>query len=80
MAQPRMRKRRRRDAKTVAHGNVYPDPDIQHGSFRVFPRTDGGYVIVDERRKPGRRTVGGKFRELKEADRTAAQWHKEGHG
>lgn len=64
----------------MAFGNNYPDPGVEFGSFRVLPRTDGGYVIVDVRRAPGKRTVGKKFQKLEEATRVAEEWHKAGHG
>jgi hypothetical protein len=56
------------------------DPEVHHGSFRVLPRADGGYVVIDVRRKPGYQTVGGKFPDLKQAAQAAEAWHKEGHG
>jgi hypothetical protein len=58
----------------------HPDPGIEHGNFRVLPRTDGGYVVVDGRRKPGKQTVGGKFRTLEDAAQAALTWHQQGHG
>jgi hypothetical protein len=58
----------------------YPDPDVTIGVFRILPQTDGGYVIVDTRRPPGRRTVGKKFKKLKDAVATAKAWHEQGHG
>jgi len=64
----------------MAFGNSYPDPDVRFGAFRVLPRTDGGYVIVDTRRKPGKQAVGNKFQKLEEASRVAEEWHKAGHG
>lgn len=64
----------------MAFGNSYPDPGVEHGAFKVLPRTDGGYVVIDTRRRPGKRTVGEKFRTLQEASSHAELWHKEGHG
>ncbi len=60
--------------------NHFPDPGIEHGAFRVLPRTSGGYVVVDIRRRPGNQTVGPVFKKLEDAARTAEAWHKEGHG
>jgi hypothetical protein len=64
----------------MAFGNHYPDPDVQHGAFKVLPRTDGGFVVVDTRRKLGKRTVGEKYRTLEAAAADAKKWHEEGHG
>ncbi len=59
----------------------YPDPEVQHGAFRVLPRTDGGFVVVDTRRPPGQRTVGKrKFKTLQDAAHAAKTWHDAGHG
>lgn len=60
----------------------HPDPNITFGAFRVLPRTDGGHVVVDERRDPGDRTVmrfQGKH-SLRDATRAAREWNKQGHG
>ena len=64
----------------MAFGNTYPDPGITFGSFRVLPVTTGGFVIVDTRRKPGKQTVGERFKKLEDAARVAEEWHKAGHG
>lgn len=64
----------------MAFGNHYADPGIEYGNFRVLPRTDGGFVVIDGRRKPGKQTVGQKFRQLEDAARAAHDWHEEGHG
>lgn len=64
----------------MAQGAVFPDPNVEHGAFRVLPRTDGGYIIVDTRRPPGRQTVGEKFRNIGDAAVTAKTWHDAGHG
>ncbi len=37
--------------------NHYPDPGISFGHFRVLPLTTGGYVVIDDRRPPGRQRV-----------------------
>lgn len=58
----------------------YPDPDVECGSFRVLPRTDGLYVVIDTRRQPGARTVGKPFKKLKDAIAHAKRWHEEGYG
>lgn len=64
----------------MAFGNSYPDPGIEFGSFRVLPRTTGGYVVIDKRRKPGKQQVGAPFKKLEEAAHAAEEWHKAGHG
>ena len=38
-------------------GSHYPDPGIQFGHFRVLPFTPGGFVVIDDRRPPGRQRV-----------------------
>jgi hypothetical protein len=52
-----------------------PDPGIVHGSFRVLQRTDGVYIVVDQRRPPGDRTIarfhGGKGKKVEEIRREA---------
>jgi hypothetical protein len=58
----------------------HPDPGIAHGAFRVLPRTDGLWVVVDERRPPGYRTVGKPFKSQKAAELAAKTWHAQGHG
>lgn len=37
--------------------NTYPDPGITCGHFRVLPYAPGGYVVIDDRRKPGYQRV-----------------------
>jgi hypothetical protein len=37
--------------------NHYPDPGITCGHFRVLPYTPGGYVVIDDRRPPGKQRV-----------------------
>lgn len=64
----------------MAWGNTYPDPGIEHGSFKVLPCTQGGYWVIDVRRKPGKQAVGAKFRLLEDAARAAKDWHEAGHG
>ena len=64
----------------MAFNNTYRDPELTFGAFRVLPRTDGGYVVVDTRRKPGKQTVGAKFKTLEDAAHAAEQWHGAGHG
>ena len=34
-----------------------PDPPIVSGPYRALPRTTGGYVVYDERRDLGERSV-----------------------
>lgn len=58
----------------------FHDPGIEHGSFRVLPITTGGFIVYDERRKPGKRQVGPVFRKLHEAEAAARTWHLQGHG
>ncbi len=64
----------------------YKDPDIEHGSFKVLPRTTGGYVIVDLRRSPGKRLVvdpnGNTYTwaTAKEAGAVALEWNRKGFG
>lgn len=57
----------------------FPDPGIQYGAFRVLRRTDGVFAVVDERRKPGDRTVM-LFPKLNEAEAAAKAWFEQGHG
>lgn len=65
---------------------VFPDPGIQHGHFRVLPRTDGGFVVVDDRRPVADQAVKNKKGEVmrwaKAADAgwVAREWHRLGHG
>lgn len=35
----------------------WPDPGIRRGALRVLPRTDGRWIVIDERRPVGDRTV-----------------------
>lgn len=57
----------------------YPDPDIRYGHFRVLPRTDGMFIVYDERRPAANRTVK-VFRTQKAAAEAAMNWHRLGHG
>jgi hypothetical protein len=60
----------------------YPDPGEQFGAFRVLPRTDGGHIVIDDRREPGDQTVmhfKGKH-SLRDAIAAAKMWHVQGHG
>lgn len=62
--------------------NHWPDPGIQHGSFRVLPRTDGSFAVVDDRNPPGGQTImvfTGKHGK-RDAERAAKTWHAQGHG
>lgn len=63
----------------MPHGTSYPDPGIEYGSFKVLPYTAGGFVVIDVRRKPGKRTVR-HFAKLEDADMAAKAWHEQGHG
>jgi hypothetical protein len=38
-------------------GAIVPDPGITFGSFRVLQRTDQVWIVIDERRPIGKRTV-----------------------
>ena len=58
----------------------FPDPEVTFGSFKVLPRTDGLYVVVDTRRKPGNRVVGQPFKKMLDAKEAARTWHEQGHG
>jgi len=53
---------------------VLPDPGITHGPFRVLPRADGGFVIMDTRRRLGFQAVGNKFKKLEDAASAAKRW------
>jgi hypothetical protein len=70
----------------VAYGNHYPDPKIEHGPFRVLPRTDGGYVVADSRRPAGDQAVKNKkgevmrWKKAGEAGDVAARWVELGFG
>jgi hypothetical protein len=57
----------------------FPDPDIIFGAFRVLPRTDGKWAVVDERRPPGERTVHVATKK-DHASFVARTWHEQGHG
>lgn len=57
----------------------FPDPGLQFGAFRVLPRTDGTFAVIDERRPAGDRTVM-IFQWLAEAERAAKAWFEQGHG
>lgn len=66
--------------------DVFPDPDIRHGPFRVLPQTDGGYVIEDTRRAPGERVIRDKKGEVmkwgkaKDAGAVARRWDAMSYG
>jgi len=57
----------------------FPDPDVKYGAFRVLPRTDGKYIVVDERLPAGKRIVK-VFVQLKAAIFAAQLWHTQGLG
>ena len=57
----------------------FPDPDIQIGAFRVLPRTDGKWAIVDTRRPAGQRTIH-VAKSKQDAVTVAQRWHGEGYG
>jgi hypothetical protein len=59
--------------------NHFPDPDVQHGHLRVLPVTSGGYVVIDERRPVGKKTVM-HFKKLAEAAHACLVWYQQGHG
>lgn len=62
--------------------NHYPDPGVSFGAFRVLPRTDGRWAVVDERRPVGNQTVmtfEGKTGR-KQAEKAARTWFEQGHG
>ena len=59
--------------------NIYPDPSVEIGAFRVLPRTTGGFVVIDTRRAPGNQTVHW-FPTLEFATKTAQSWKDQGHG
>jgi hypothetical protein len=52
------------------------DPQIEAGPFRVLPRTDGKFVVVDTRRPLGERTVL-VLADLKSAERACQRLAKE---
>jgi hypothetical protein len=59
----------------------HADPDIAFGAFRILPRTDGRWAIIDERKPPGYRTVktfGAKDKHI--AIEVAKKWHEDGRG
>jgi len=56
----------------------YKDPGITHGHFRVLPRTDGLWAVIDEREPPGYQTVM-TFKKLEQAAVSAEAWFKQGH-
>lgn len=64
----------------MPHGIHFPDPGLEYGHFRILPRTDGLWIVVDSRRAPGKRTVGKPFRTRDQADQAARVWHEAGHG
>ena len=66
----------------MAFWNVYPDPGISHGSFRVLPYAGaaGAFIVVDTRRKPGHQRVGEPFWYLEEAALAARTWNEQGYG
>lgn len=37
---------------------ILRDPGVSHGRFRVYPRTDGKWIVYDPERPAGNRTVG----------------------
>lgn len=49
--------RREPTGRNVHTPVVVPDPGIRFGSFRVLQRTDGPFVIIDERLPPGSQVV-----------------------
>lgn len=49
------------------------------GAFSVMQRTDGQWIVYDDRRPLGKKTVR-VFRYLKEAIAAASAWQKLGHG
>lgn len=59
--------------------NVVRDPEIRYGHFRVLARTDGTFVVVNERLPPGERTVM-VFKRLVDADVSAKAWFEQGQG
>ena len=59
--------------------HVVQDPELRYGNFRVMRRTDGKFIVVDEREPPGERTVM-VFKTLAEATVSAKAWHEQGHG
>jgi hypothetical protein len=54
----------------------FPDPDIQFGHFRVLPRTDGKWAVIDLRRDPGARTIKA-FSKKETAVEAAEKWARE---
>jgi len=56
----------------------HKDPGIRHGHFRVLPRTDGLWVVIDEREPPGYQTVM-TFKKMEQAAVSAEDWFKQGH-
>jgi hypothetical protein len=57
----------------------YADPEIRHGAFRVLPRTDGQWAVLDERLPPGQRTIHITPKKV-DAEACAKTWHAQGHG
>ena len=55
----------------------FPDPGIQHGPFKVLPRTDGLWAVLDTRRAPGEQSLKA-FRKKETAEQAAMKWHQEG--
>lgn len=55
----------------MAHFNVHRDPGVSFGHYRVLPYTPGGFVVVDERRPPGKQCLY-KTRSLDDASDYAA--------
>lgn len=37
--------------------HVLPDPNLSFGPYRILPRTDGWWAVVDERMPPGARSA-----------------------
>ena len=63
----------------MPHRDTWPDPDVRHGHLRVLPRTDGQFVVIDERRPAGKQALR-VFTKLKDASHAAELWHKQGYG
>ncbi len=59
----------------AAKPSVWPDPDIRHGHFRVLPRTDGTFAVLDDRLPAGKQTIR-VFRSLSAAKECAVNLFK----
>lgn len=58
--------------------NVTKDPGITIGPFRILQRTDGRYILYDERRPAANRGVGSPARDIEDAIAYAyARWERE---